>query len=183
MFLRFMAENAVKVVPPLGLIRDFSFDNNPAFPHTLDLKAFGARLFVDAARIIALAHGIPHSSTVERLRAAAAHGNLGGDDINAMIEGFFFIQQLRLRNQRAGTPPGGENRVDPDKLNELDRQVLKEAFKQAKRLQSRLQLEYRCVPRFFVASDGCALPSSACPAAARRRCSRPSPARRRRAAN
>jgi CBS domain-containing protein len=143
MFLRFMAENAVKVVPPLGMIRDFSFDNNADFPHTLDLKAFGARLFVDAARIIALANGIPHSSTVERLRAAAAHGKLGGDDINAMIEGFFFIQQLRLRNQRAGTPPGGENRVNPDKLNELDRQVLKEAFKQAKRLQARLQLEYR----------------------------------------
>jgi CBS domain-containing protein len=143
LFLRFMAENAVKVAPPLGMIRDFSFDNNADFPHTLDLKAFGARLFVDAARIIALAHGIPHSSTVERLRAAAAQGKLGGDDINAMIEGFFFIQQLRLRNQRAGTPPGGENRVDPDKLNELDRQVLKEAFKQAKRLQSRLQLEYR----------------------------------------
>jgi hypothetical protein len=38
-----------------------------------------------------------------------------------MIEGFFIIQQLRLRNQRAGTAPGGENRVDPDKLNELDR--------------------------------------------------------------
>ena len=143
LFLRFMAENAVKVAPPLGMIRDFAFDNNADFPHTLDLKAFGARLFVDAARIIALAHGIPHSNTVERLRAAAAKSLLGSDDINAMIEGFFFIQQLRLRNQRAGTPPGGENRVDPDKLNELDRQVLKEAFKQAKRLQSRLQLEYR----------------------------------------
>jgi CBS domain-containing protein len=143
LFLRFMAENALKAAPPLGMIRDFAFDNNADFPHTLDLKAFGARLFVDAARIIALAHGIPHSSTVERLRAAAAQGKLGGDDINAMIEGFFFIQQLRLRNQRAGTPPGGENRVDPDKLNELDRQVLKEAFKQSKRLQSRLQLEYR----------------------------------------
>ncbi|NJD36073.1 MAG: CBS domain-containing protein [Betaproteobacteria bacterium] len=143
LFLRFMAENAAKATPPLGMIRDFSFDNNADFPHTLDLKAFGARLFVDAARIIALAHGIAHSSTVERLRAAAAQGKLGGDDINAMIEGFFFIQQLRLRNQRAGTPPGGENRVDPDKLNELDRHVLKEAFKQAKRLQSRLQLEYR----------------------------------------
>ena len=143
LFLRFMAENAVKAAPPLGMIRDFSFDSNADFPHTLDLKAFGARLFVDAARIVALAHGIPASSTVERLRAAAAQGKLGGDDVNAVIEGFFFIQQLRLRNQRAGTPPGGENRVDPDKLNELDRQVLKEAFKQAKRLQSRLQLEYR----------------------------------------
>ena len=60
-----------------------------------------------------------------------------------MIEGFFIIQQLRLRNQRAGTAPGGENRIDPDKLNALDRNMLKEAFKQAKRLQARLQLEYR----------------------------------------
>jgi CBS domain-containing protein len=143
MFLRFMAENAVKATPPLGMIRDFTFDNNPDFPHTLDLKAFGARPFVDAARIIALAHNIPHSSTVERLRSAAAQQRLGGDDINAMIEGFFIIQQLRLRNQRAGTAPGGENRIDPDKLNALDRNMLKEAFKQAKRLQSRLQLEYR----------------------------------------
>lgn len=143
LFLRFMAENAVKAAPPLGMIRDFVFDGHAEFPHTIDLKAYGARPFVDAARIIALASGIPHSSTVERLRAAAAQGKLGGDDINAVIEAFFFIQQLRLRNQRAGTPPGAENRVDPDTLNELDRQVLKESFKQSKRLQSRLQLEYR----------------------------------------
>jgi len=143
MFLRFMAENAVKVAPPLGMIRDFTYDNNTEFPHTLDLKAFGARLFVDAARIIALAHGIPHSSTTARLRAAAEQMKLGSDDVNATIDGFFFIQQLRLRNQRADTRPGAENRIDPDKLNELDRQVLKEAFKQAKRLQSRLQLDYR----------------------------------------
>jgi CBS domain-containing protein len=143
LFLRHMAENAVKAAPPLGMIRDFVFDSNAEFPHTLDLKAFGARPFVDAARILALGHGIVHSSTTERLRAAAAQNLLGNDDINAAIEGFFFIQQLRLRNQRAVTAPGGENRIDPDKLNELDRQVLKEAFKQAKRLQSRLQLEYR----------------------------------------
>ena len=143
MFLRFMAENAVKVAPPLGMIRDFTYDNNTEFPHTLDLKAFGARLFVDAARIIALAHGISHSSTTARLRAASEQMKLGSDDVNATIDGFFFIQQLRLRNQRADTRPGAENRIDPDKLNELDRQVLKEAFKQAKRLQSRLQLDYR----------------------------------------
>jgi len=142
-FLRFMAENAVKVAPPLGMIRDFVYDSNPEFPHTLDLKAFGARLFVDAARIVALANGIPHTSTTARLRAAAEQMKLGSDDINAVIEGFFFIQKLRLRNQRADTPPGAENRIDPDQLNELDRQVLKEAFKLAKRLQSRLQLEYR----------------------------------------
>lgn len=143
LFLRFMVQNALVSAPPLGRIRDFVFDDKPGFQHTLDLKAIGTRPFVDAARIIALANGIPHSSTVERLRTAAANMKLGSDDVNAMIEGFFFIQQLRLRNQRAGTPPGAENRIDPDKLNALDRRVLKEAFKQAKQLQSRLQLEYR----------------------------------------
>jgi CBS domain-containing protein len=142
-FLRFMAENAVRAAPPLGMIRDFVYDSNPEFPHTLDLKAFGTRPFVDGARIIALANGISHSSTTARLRTAAEQMKLGNDDVNAVIEGFFFIQKLRLRNQQADTRPGAENRIDPDKLNELDRQVLKEAFKQAKRLQARLQLEYR----------------------------------------
>ncbi|MBK8118569.1 MAG: CBS domain-containing protein [Sulfuritalea sp.] len=142
-FLRLMAENAVRAAPPLGMIRDFVFDNNTEFPHTLDLKAFGTRPFVDAARIIALAHGIPHSSTTARLRAAAEQMKLGSDDVNAVIDGFFFIQMLRLRNQGADTRPGAANRIDPEELNELDRQMLKAAFKQAKRLQSRLQLEYR----------------------------------------
>lgn len=38
---------------------------------------------------------------------------------------------------------GLANRVDPEKLNELDRFVLKEALKQARKLQGRIQLDYR----------------------------------------
>ena len=143
LFLRFMAENAVGVKPPLGMIRDFTFDVNEEFPHTLDLKTYGARLFVDAARILALANGISATSTTERLRAVSEKGKMGRDDIHAVIDGFHFLQQLRLRVQQQGTPMGLANRVDPEKLNELDRFVLKEAFKQAKKLQGRIQLDYR----------------------------------------
>jgi CBS domain-containing protein len=143
LFLRFMAENAVGVKPPLGMIRDFTFDENPEFPRTLDLKTYGTRLFVDAARILALANGIGETGTAERLRAVAEKGKVGRDDIGALIDGFYFLQQLRLRQQQEGTPMGLANRVDPEKLNELDRFVLKEAFKQAKKLQGRIQLEYR----------------------------------------
>lgn len=137
-FQRLMADNAVRAKPPLGLLRDFVFDDKE-HPHTLDLKAFGSRPFVDAARILALAHGIAETSTAERLRALKRSGKLGGEDVNAMIEGFYVIQQLRLRNQDAG----GSNRIDPDALNELDRAVLKMAFKQAKKLQEKLALDYR----------------------------------------
>lgn len=143
LFLRFMAGNAVQTEPPLGLLRDFVFDKNEKFPHTLDLKMAGARLFVDAARILALANGVGETGTAERLRELAERGKLGRDDIGAVVQGFFVIQQLRLREQQAGGAAGLANRVNPESLNEFDRLILKEAFKQAKKLQNRLQLDYR----------------------------------------
>lgn len=143
LFQRLMAEIALQTSPPLGMLRDFSFDGNQAFPRTLDLKGAGARLFVDAARILALAAGIGETGTAQRLRALGERGKLGGEDVAALVNGFFFIQQLRLRAQQSGEPAGAANRVDPAGLNELDRQVLKVALRQARKLQDRLRLEYR----------------------------------------
>lgn len=144
MFQRHMAENALKCQPPLGMIRDFVYDKPREFPHTIDLKTFGSRPFVDAARILALVHGIPHTSTAERLRAVAQREHFASDDMAAIIDGFFFILTLRLRKQRElqGVHTGA-NRIDPSRLNELDRQILKEAFKQARKLQLRLKLDFR----------------------------------------
>lgn len=144
LFLRFMAGNAVQAVPPLGVVRDFVYEKNQKFPHTLDLKAYGSRPFVDAARIFALANGISHTSTVHRLRAVAESMKFGRDDVAAMVEAFYFIQQLRLRHQYgARATADAANRINPDRLNELHRQFLKEAFKQARKLQQKLQLDYR----------------------------------------
>jgi CBS domain-containing protein len=142
-FLRTMAAAALECQPPLGTIRDFVFARCDDFPHTLDLKHGGSRPFVDGARILALANRIPYTSTAQRLRTAAAALELGDGGVAAMIDGFHFIHLLRLRNQcRPASRPGGANRVDPRELNELDRQVLKEAFRQARKLQQRLVREY-----------------------------------------
>ncbi len=143
LFLRTLADNALQQSPPLGVIRDFSFQSPKEHPNTIDLKGQGARLFVDAARVLALAHNISDTNTARRLQVAAASTRLGSEDVRAMIDAFFFIQSLRLKNQHAGAPEGAVNRVNPDKLNELDRLILKEAFKQARKLQQRLQLEYQ----------------------------------------
>jgi len=143
LFLRQLAENAVSNTPPLGVLRDFSFDGSRDHPHTLDLKARGSRPFVDAARVLALAHGIVPTSTAERLRAAAGPANLGTEEVAAMVDGFHFIHLLRLRNQRrTGDDPDRANRVDPDQLNDLERSVLKEAFRQARKLQGWLERKY-----------------------------------------
>jgi len=67
------------------------------------------------------------------------------EEIAAIIEGFHFIQLLRLRHQHFETEHGrpGDNYIHPDQLNELDRRILKESFRQARKLQQRLKLDYQ----------------------------------------
>ena len=143
LFLRQMAVNALQCNPPLGLIRTFTYDSRE-FPHTIDLKMYGSRPFVDAARIFALANGISETGTAQRLRATAETLQFHHEDVAALVDSFYFIQLLRLRNQHlVQLDPRLANRVDPARLNGLDRQTLKHAFRQAKKLQQRLQLDYR----------------------------------------
>jgi CBS domain-containing protein len=146
-FLRQMAEQAVAVRPPLGVLNDFVTDGGIEGRESLDLKKSGSRLFVDAARIIALASGIAHTSTAQRLRQGAQRVGMRADEASAAVDAFFFIQMLRLRRQIAvaqgDAANGGHNRMVPGDLNEVDRRMLKESLRQARRLQSRLALDYR----------------------------------------
>jgi CBS domain-containing protein len=140
-FLRMMAANALKVMPPLGRIRDFVLEDDG----TVDLKKSGARLFVDVARILALRTGVESSSTVQRLRQASTKTGTSPEETAAIVDGFNFIQLLRLRSQHLETEhdAADDNRVNPESLNELDRRILKEAFRQARKLQLRLKLDYQ----------------------------------------
>ena len=147
-FLRMLAENALSVPPPLGKIRDFVTDADPVHPGTIDLKKFGARPFIDAARVFALAHGVAATGTVQRLRLVAGSVGASGapsEEVAALADGFHFIQLLRLRHQHAEQLHGraGNNLIRPDELNEVDRLILKEAFRQARKLQQRLRLDYQ----------------------------------------
>ena len=144
LFLRLMAENALHCEPPLGVLRDFVYDDSEEFPHTIDLKLVGSRPFVDAARVFSLAHGVAQTSSAERLRGAAEAINFAEDGLGALIDAFYFVHLVRLRNQcRSGSAPMRANRLDPRDLAEPDRQMLKEAFRQARKLQNRLVTEYR----------------------------------------
>jgi CBS domain-containing protein len=143
LFLRFMVENALGVEPPLGLIRTFAVDDGPGIEGTLDLKVRGTRVFVDCARIFALALGIADTGTATRLRAAGALLNVEPRHVEATLGAFQFLQLLRLRQQDRPTVARHPNRIDPSTLNEIDQRMLKEAFRQAKQVQERLRITYR----------------------------------------
>jgi CBS domain-containing protein len=117
-FCRAMAGNALGVKPPLGLIKDFTADE-------LDLKLLGVRPFVDAGRVLALGAGSPETGTAARLRAAGEP---------TAVEAFHYIQGLRLKHEG--------NRIRVADLSDIERRVLKGAFRQAALLQERLRLDF-----------------------------------------
>ncbi|MET1077114.1 MAG: putative nucleotidyltransferase substrate binding domain-containing protein [Pseudomonas sp.] len=145
LFQRLLAANALRQSPPVGRLRDFVVARKGAEKDTLDLKVQGLTPFVDGARLLALAHGIEACNTLERLRQLVRRGVIEALDGAAYEEAYHFIQQTRLQlhqqQARQGRPYG--NRIDPDSLNQLDRRILRESFRQAQRLQRSLVLRYQ----------------------------------------
>ncbi len=139
-FLRQMTENALRNRPPLGWMGDIVVGDEG-----LDLKVHGTTPFVDAARLIALSGRIGETNTVARLKAAAASGVVREPEAEAWCHAYQFLTLLRMRNHQQQAHEGLplSNFIDPDRLDELDRRILKEAFRQARKLQSFIALEYQ----------------------------------------
>lgn len=141
-FLHLMAKNALEATPPIGRLNRFLTDSGD-HRKTLDLKTRGSRLFVDVARIYALATGVRATNTEQRLRIAGQRIRRTATAIEGDTAAFRFVQQARLRRQLESIEDGrAANRVDPYLLNEVEQRVLRESFRQAAALQERLRLDY-----------------------------------------
>jgi CBS domain-containing protein len=143
-FLTLMVLNVGDNQPPLGVLRDFVLTRGGEHPHTLDLKTNGVQAFVEAARVYALSCGVAATGTVERLEEAGRRRGIPEAETAAWREAFHAIQGLRLA-LNAGQAQRGQalhNHLDPDALNVLDRNLLKEALRQARSLQGRIARDF-----------------------------------------
>ncbi|RPH67610.1 MAG: hypothetical protein EHM83_01105, partial [Burkholderiales bacterium] len=143
-FLKQMSDNALRNGPPsswTGGLLETLFTREEAL---VDLKLNGTAPFVDGARVLALAGGIRETGTAERLQALAAAGRLTQDDVRGWVDSFQFLQGLRLRVQHRleDRSTDNPNLLDTRELSEIDRRILKDAFRQARKLQQRLALDY-----------------------------------------
>jgi CBS domain-containing protein len=141
-FLHHMAVNALEVAPPIGRISRFATEGGE-HEGTIDLKTRGTRLFVDVARIYALAHGVRAANTTERLRIVGQRTKRALSVIEGDIAAFRLLQAIRLRRQLDSLQDGGDpNRVDPYTLDEMRQRILRESLRQAQSLQERLKMDY-----------------------------------------
>jgi CBS domain-containing protein len=148
-FMHQMALNALARRPPLnwlGGLDTQSIDDRDV----VDLKLQGTAIFVDAARLYALVHGVAATNTRARLEAAGRAIGIEPQESEASIAAFEFLQLLRLQVQidtasreAVASADGNPNRVDVGALNDIDRRMLRESLRIARRLQQRMELDYR----------------------------------------
>jgi CBS domain-containing protein len=94
-----------------------------------------------------MASGVTATNSVERLEAAGKAKGIPAEEIRAWNDAFEYVQFLRLRTQHrraAGllAPSSNPNVVPLADLSDLDRRILKEAMRQVRKLQQRLELDY-----------------------------------------
>ncbi len=145
-FLKLLAINALQRTPPLTWTGAIDTHDDG----TVDLKLRGTAIFVDAARLYALANGIAETNTRARLAAIGQKLNIKQREYEGWIGGFEFLQTLRLRvqidiaqgMQEALGNPDEPNRIDIRRLNTIDRRILKETCRVARDVQDRMRMDY-----------------------------------------
>jgi CBS domain-containing protein len=144
LFQKMLAGNAVTRKPPLTMFRNFRYATEGG-RKSLDLKRQGLAPFVEAARVFALANGVAQANTLERMDQLAKKGVFDPKDANAWKEAYSLIQAIRMRSHQEllNRSEPLTNYINPDDLNPLDRRILRESFRQAQRLQQKLELTYQ----------------------------------------
>jgi CBS domain-containing protein len=141
-FIRQLTATVLSPVPPinwLGALETTVIDGR----QTIDLKLQGTAIFVAAARVYALAHGLRICGTAERLEQVGPKLGAKPAEYTSWVSAFEFLQTLRLHVQlEAGTSASHPNRLDVSTLNQIDKKMLKLSLGLARSLQQRLELDY-----------------------------------------
>jgi CBS domain-containing protein len=140
-FLFHLAHECLAGKAPLSFFGNFMVQSDGEHKDSLNIKKQGLVQFVNFARIMALKNGFKESNTLARLQVLYDEGHLSRELWSAASEAYEFQMQLRLIHQLNQIENGVEpdNYINPSRLTELEKRMLKDAFSVIERLQAVLK--------------------------------------------
>ncbi len=144
-YLSEMAHEAHEHGVALGWFGRFLTETEkPEHTGEINLKHTGTLPLVSSIRLLALRHGVPATSTLERIDALHRAGVLSDDEEDYLGGAYRHISHLLLREQlsdyRAGRTVG--NHVHPDSLSEREKDMLVDSLRAIEALRKRLHAEF-----------------------------------------
>ncbi len=130
MFFTFFAKPTLNFATPLGMFSNFVVEKNE-HKDELDIKKGGIFPIVHGIRALSLEKSIVRTSTVDRIKDLNNAGVIDREFASELIESLTFLLYLRLkaRLEKIDAAKMGDNYINPDKLNMLEKDLLKDSFK------------------------------------------------------
>ena len=141
-FLSFLAKNALATPPPLSFFRNFVVENNGDHKDEFDLKLRALLPLVDAARLLTLHHKIVgENSTIKRFHQVAMREAAHKELLDEAALSFEILLKIRARFGLKNASNG--RYINPNELNKLERQTLRNIFSVVKELQEMLAVRFQ----------------------------------------
>jgi CBS domain-containing protein len=130
MFYTFFAKPVLNFATPLSMFANFVVDKKE-HKDELDIKKGGIFPIVHGVRALALEKNITRTNTVHRLKELNDIGLLDREFTSELIESFTFLLSLRLkfRLEKIDAKEDLDNYINPNKLNTLEKDLLRDSFK------------------------------------------------------
>jgi CBS domain-containing protein len=144
-FLGYLANMAIKNTPPIGFFKSFVVEKGGEHKDELNLKVKGIAPLVDVVRLFALEKGIRETSTLERIETLRSRHTIVEEYADDLEQAFEFITLLRIHHQYAQINAGEEpdNFINPNKLSNLEKRSIKEAFQLISTVQDMIIERYK----------------------------------------
>ena len=144
LILRYLAREAVRFSPPLGLFNNFVVQKSGAHKGGLDVKKGGIFPLTQGIRTLAAEHGVLSTSTEERITGLLEAGALSAGFGARVREAYAFFHVLRTGNQaemieKRDKP---DNFIMPDRLSAAERKRLKACFATVTEFQALVSKKY-----------------------------------------
>jgi CBS domain-containing protein len=142
LFLPMLAANALQNPPPLSFFRGLVVERSGEHKDRFDLKARALMPLVDAARVLSMHKGIRGiNNTGERFRWLAAQEPEQAELYHEAAKAFDILLRYRAES---GFREGDSGRfIEPEKLDRIQRQILRNAFEPIAEVQEVVKVRFR----------------------------------------
>jgi CBS domain-containing protein len=145
-FYMYFAKTIMDFNVPLGFFDGFVFDSkDKEHKNEIDIKRGGIFIIVQSIRALSLEHKLMRVNTLKRVQELENKGELEAEFASEIKEAFNFLLTLKLKSnlQKLDSAQKVDNYIDPEKLNTMEKDLLKESFKIVNKLKKKLEHHYK----------------------------------------
>lgn len=131
---------------PLGFFDGFVLDSSDKeHENEIDIKKGGIFILVQSIRALSLEHKLLRLSTLKRIQELNQLGELEDEFAQELIEAFNFLNTLKLKSnlEKLDSKQTIDNYINPDNLNTMEKDLLKDSFKIINKLKKKLEHHYK----------------------------------------